>query len=64
LGKAAHRLRGTLSTLGAQAAVEPARRLEILSWEQNLELARGAFDELEKELGRLQPELSGLAEGR
>ncbi|HLE69858.1 MAG TPA: response regulator, partial [Vicinamibacteria bacterium] len=62
VGKAAHRLKGTLSTLGADAAVEPARRLEVLSWERNLELAKGALHELETELGRLEPELTSLAE--
>jgi len=62
VGKAAHRLKGTLSTLGADAAVEPARRLEVLSWERNLELAKEALHELETELVRLEPELMSLAE--
>jgi CheY-like chemotaxis protein len=62
VGRAAHRLRGTLSTLGAEAAAEPAQRLESLSRDRKTELAEVAFAELETELGRLDPELASLAE--
>ncbi len=62
IGRAAHRLRGTLTTLGAEAASEPALRLEVLSRERNLTLAPEILTELQTELDRLEPELNRFAE--
>ncbi len=63
VGRAAHRLKGTLATIGAEAATEPAQRLESLSREKRIDLAERALFDLETELDRLDPELAVIAGG-
>jgi PAS domain S-box-containing protein len=61
MGKAAHRLRGTLTTIGAERAAAPALRLELSSRDEAPEPSDADFAELEEELFRLEPELIKLA---
>jgi PAS domain S-box-containing protein len=61
MGKAAHRLRGTLTTIGAERAAAPALRLELSSRDETPEPSDADFAELEEELFRLEPELIKLA---
>ena len=61
IGKAAHRLRGTLTTMGAERAAAPALRLELSSREEAPEPSEADFAELEEEFSRLEPELIKLA---
>jgi PAS domain S-box-containing protein len=61
LGKAAHRLRGTLTTIGAERATAPALRLELSSRNEPPEPDDSALAELERELVRLEPELMKLS---
>lgn len=62
VGRAARRLRGTLSTLGAEAAVEPAQRLELSCRENDFDSAEKAFGALQSEIDRLDPELAAIAQ--
>jgi CheY-like chemotaxis protein len=61
MGKAAHRLRGTLTTIGAERAAAPALQIELSSFAGEPGPDPGALAELEAELSRLQPELAQLA---
>jgi PAS domain S-box-containing protein len=62
VAKVAHRLRGTLSTLGAERAQAPARRLELTGQEPTAEpRSEESLAELEQELFLLEPELIQLA---
>ena len=47
----------------ATAAAEMARRLEAMGREGNLGKAEETFSILEREVGRMRPELSALAQG-
>jgi signal transduction histidine kinase/CheY-like chemotaxis protein/HPt (histidine-containing phosphotransfer) domain-containing protein len=55
----AHRLKGSLATLGAGASVAAAERLEESAAAGDLRLARDAWKGLRLELDRLTPELAG-----
>ncbi len=61
MGKAAHRLRGTLTTMGAERAAAPAWKLELSGREGGAESSDSTLAELEQELFRLEPELTKLA---
>jgi CheY-like chemotaxis protein/HPt (histidine-containing phosphotransfer) domain-containing protein len=63
LGVAAHRLRGTLITIGADCAAAPAFRLERASRGGHGDDAAIDLTELEREISRLEPELVELAAG-
>jgi CheY-like chemotaxis protein len=63
IGKAAHRLRGTLTTIGAERASAPALKLELSSRNDPPEPDDAALAELERELLQLEPELLKLAVG-
>ena len=54
----AHRLKGSLGTLGAGASFAAAERLEEAAATGNLRLAREAWKVLRSELDRLMPELA------
>jgi PAS domain S-box-containing protein len=58
--RAAHRLKGSLGTLGASAAYEAAARLEAFGRAGDLDPAEQALFTLERELARLEPELTAL----
>ena len=60
VGVAAHRLKGSLGTLGARAAAAAARKLEEAAATGDPRLTAGAWRDLRTELERLQPELAGL----
>ncbi len=62
LARAAHTLKGCVGNLGAGAAFEAARRLEILARERRLEHARGVAGEVEAEVARFELALLRLAE--
>ena len=59
----AHRLKGALGTLGARAATEAALKLERLGSDGNLADAPAVLGRLQKEIERLEPELTDLARG-
>jgi CheY-like chemotaxis protein/HPt (histidine-containing phosphotransfer) domain-containing protein len=59
---AAHRLKGSLSTLGAEAAAELAHRLERLGTDGDLAGAEDALARLQDELGLLDVELATVRE--
>jgi CheY-like chemotaxis protein len=61
MGKALHRLRGTLITIGAERAAVPALRLELGSRRGCEDVRSEDLMELEHELSRLEPELVALA---
>ncbi len=60
VARAAHRLRGTLGTLAAEAAADAAGTLEASSGQ--MDDAGTACAALEREIDRLQPELRALVE--
>jgi signal transduction histidine kinase/DNA-binding response OmpR family regulator len=60
--RSAHRLKGALGTLGAEAAREAALRLEAVGRASDLSRADHAVCTLEAELTRLEPELRGIVE--
>ncbi len=60
--RAAHRLQGSIVTLGGAAASNAAGRLEEHGAENQLEEARGAFADLEREIERFESELQSLVE--
>jgi two-component system sensor histidine kinase/response regulator len=60
--QSAHRLKGALLTLGAQPAAELAYELERLGREGQLERAGTVLSDLERELARLEPELTALSQ--
>jgi two-component system, sensor histidine kinase and response regulator len=62
LERAAHRLKGSLGTLGAQATFDLAQRLEEMGRDGNLVNAKTALDRLEKEIERLTSTLATLDE--
>jgi CheY-like chemotaxis protein len=62
LERAAHSLKGTLSTFAAPAATAAALRLETIGCAGDLAPAGEACAALEKEMGRLKPLLEGLCE--
>jgi CheY-like chemotaxis protein len=59
---AAHRLKGSLSTLGAETAAELAHLLERLGTDGNLAGAEDALARLQDEIGRLDVELATVRE--
>src|SRR5262249_53755266 len=56
VSRAAHSLKGALSTLCAQGALPIAQRLEEAGARGDIGPARAAFEELEHEMGLLEPE--------
>ncbi|MGB9605822.1 MAG: Hpt domain-containing protein [Bryobacteraceae bacterium] len=62
LARAAHTLKGCVGNLGAGRAFEAARKLEMLARNQQLEDARCAAPELEREVARFEQALLRLAE--
>jgi HPt (histidine-containing phosphotransfer) domain-containing protein len=64
-GSLSHTLKGMLSNLGGARAAAAAARLEELAGAGEIAALRGAFDDLEREAGRLLPELDAyMAEVR
>ncbi len=63
LERAAHTLKGTLSSLAAPAATAAARQLELVGRAGDLARAREACAALEREIARLKPLLVGLCQG-
>ena len=64
-GSLSHTLKGMLSNLGGARAAAAAARLEELACAGEIAALRGAFDDLEREAGRLLPELDAyMAEVR
>jgi HPt (histidine-containing phosphotransfer) domain-containing protein len=63
VGGAAHRLKGSLQTLGAEAAAVAALRLERMGRDRDLEGVEQAWLALKSEMERLNPELLTLAGG-
>jgi HPt (histidine-containing phosphotransfer) domain-containing protein len=59
--RAAHRIEGTLGTVGGIASAQAAHRLEAWASEGELDKAGRALKELEREMERLTPELAALA---
>ena len=57
LNRIAHRLRGSASVFGAEAAAEAALRLETIAGEGMVEDIPAAQAQLEKEIARLEPAL-------
>jgi CheY-like chemotaxis protein/HPt (histidine-containing phosphotransfer) domain-containing protein len=57
---AAHTLKGALVNFAATDAVEAARRLEMIGKQGELAAASQAFEELERQLERLQPALAEM----
>ncbi len=53
----AHKIKGSLSVLGAPAAMHAALKLEAIGRSGNMQEAPAAFAVLEQELHRLYPEL-------
>jgi PAS domain S-box-containing protein len=64
LRRAAHTLKGAASTFGARAALEAARRLELIGISGDLTGAPAAYDELRQELDHLLRVLAGFVEPR
>ena len=62
--RAAHRLRGSLGTLGASEAMAAAARIETLATDGASAEIPEAVAVLEKEIQRVQPELERLAQER
>ncbi len=62
LERAAHALKGSVSTFGASAAFEIALRLETLALEGDLTLAEAVFAELKAEIERLTHALAAMVE--
>lgn len=62
LARAAHTLKGCVGNLGAGAAFEAARRLEMLARERRLENAQGVACDVEDEVARFEAALIRLAE--
>ena len=60
LEREAHSFKGTLATLGADAAAHAALRLEQLGRGRDLGTVAAAFAAFERELERLAPELQRL----
>lgn len=58
----AHRLKGSLLTLGAKPAAAVARELEQMGRTSTLEGANDVFDDLKRQLAALQPELDALTQ--
>ena len=58
----AHRIKGSLLTLGASSAADAAFQVESISLSDDLERTAAAVNQLEVELDRLEPELKRLAE--
>ncbi len=63
LERAAHTLKGLMSTFGADAAREAARRLETMGRNDNLAQAEEAWAALEQHTERVLPQVTALAEG-
>jgi two-component system, sensor histidine kinase and response regulator len=61
---AAHTLKGALANFAATAAVEAARRLELMAKEGDLSLAGPALATLEREIALLRPALEAISAGR
>ena len=61
LTRPAHALKGALATLAAGAAAEAARRLEAIARLGDMQPADDAYATLERELRRLEPELTAVA---
>ena len=59
--RAAHRIEGTLGTVGGIAAAHAANRLEDWARKGELNKAGTALEELQREMERLTPELAALA---
>ena len=59
---AAHSLKGTVSSFGAQAAREAALRLEVVGRSGDLTYAEPACAELEKEIASLSRALANIRE--
>lgn len=62
LARAAHTLKGCVGNLGAGAAFQAARRLEMLAREQRLEHAYSLVRDVETEVARFEAALLRLAE--
>jgi HPt (histidine-containing phosphotransfer) domain-containing protein len=58
--RTAHGLKGSVSTFGAQAAMEAARTLEDMGRAQQLAELRQVLNTLELALAALRPELESL----
>ena len=54
----AHSLKGSAGNFGASATVAAAFKLETIGRSGNLELAEGTFDVLQKEVSKLERELT------
>jgi CheY-like chemotaxis protein len=63
LRAAAHPLKGSLGTFAAQTAVAAALRLETMGRKGDLTGGREALADLEREMARLEPELTEIARG-
>jgi len=63
VSRAAHRIEGTLGTVGGIASAQAANRLQTWASEGELDKAGRALEELEREMERLTPELTALANG-
>ena len=59
--RAAHKLKGSVGNFSAQPAFDAALKLETVGNEGNLAQAQTAYQELEKELQRLEPVMARLA---
>jgi PAS domain S-box-containing protein len=60
LERAAHTLKGATSNFSANGAIEAAQRLELMGRRGDFAQAAEIWNQLERELGRLQDELTGL----
>jgi HPt (histidine-containing phosphotransfer) domain-containing protein len=60
LERTAHGLKGSVSTFGAQQAMDAARKLETLGRAQRFDEVRQVLTTLELALAALRPELEGL----
>jgi two-component system sensor histidine kinase/response regulator len=63
LKAAAHPLKGSLGTFGAKAAADAALRLEAMARAGDLAGGPAALADLEREMGRVTPELTDYARG-
>jgi len=61
LRSTAHKIKGSLSVLGAPAAMQVALKLETMGRTGNMQDAPATFAALERELARLYPELTQFA---
>ena len=60
----AHTLKGSVGNLCAEPTVEAARNLEMIGRQGDLDAARQAYAELEREMARLTPVLESIVDER